>query len=524
MKKYLPYLIIAFLLFGLAWMPTHAFAADNISAIDAGTGLTKFDSGLKPIARSLVNAGKIIVSIMTTVALLMIASGIQEGKKTVWSIILGIGLALNFASFFYSVFGTYFHGDVTTAQITQYQFDLKGENDGAVDLLSGFMNNYTKNVIVPGAMAIQGPILKLLGILTLIDATMQLSLDLVSGDKVKFLITVCLRAGLYIFLITNWLYGIDIMNAFEAGFQEIGLLAGGASANTELKPDSIVNNAIVIFHAIWDSAHFSIGSLGLSFVNLISIVCIIACLFLTAIEMFMVRIEFYTMALIALPLLPFFGMIKQLRFLAEKAIGAVLNLMIKVAVISFISTIACPLLKSFADKIAATSAPFTQIGIILQTVLAALVIFFLTKRIPNLVQGYLTGNPSLGGGMVQMAATGLSAAGGAAGAVRAASNMRGGGNAMRSVGSGNRMSQMGGTAANLMKLAYLQNPMTCGFQSAKSSLSKQMDDRMDNRSNSPDNTKLPNPIGYAAKMPVKAVSETERRVKAAMEVIKKYNK
>jgi type IV secretion system protein TrbL len=520
MKKYLPYLIIAFLLFGLAWMPPHAFAADNISAIDAGTGLTRFDSGLKPIARSLVNAGKIIVTIMTTVALLMIASGIQEGKKTVWSIILGIGLALNFASFFYSVFGSYFHGDVTAAQITQYQFDLKGENDGAVDLLSGFMNNYTKNVIVPGAMAIQGPILKLLGILTLIDATMQLSLDLVSGDKVKFLITVCLRAGLYIFLITNWLSGIDIMNAFEAGFQEIGFIAGGASADTELKPDSIVNNAIVIFYAIWNSAHFSIGSLGLSFVNLISIVCIIACLFLTAIEMFMVRIEFYTMALIALPLLPF-GMIKQLRFLAEKAIGAVLNLMIKVAVISFISTIACPLLHSFADKIAATSSPFTQIGIILQTVLAALVIFFLTKRIPNLVQGYLTGNPSLGGGMVQMAATGLSAAGGAAGAVRAASNMRGGGNAMRSVGSGNRMSQMGGTAANLMKLAYLQNPMTRGFQSVAGGAKEQMKNRAVNRSDSPD---LPNPIGYAAKMPAKAVSETERTVKAAMEVIKKYNK
>lgn len=528
MKKHLPYLLLGlFAVLMVVLIPEVSFAAatDNAAAISQGTGLTSFDTAFKTIANGIVGVAKPIVLIMTAIAGCMVVFGIQDGTKTTWNIILGVGLALNFASFFYSVFGSYFSGDATTAQVTQYQFTLKGDGEGGVDILSGFMNNYTKNVIVPGALAIQIPALKILGILTLIEATLQLSLDLISGDKVKFLITICLKAGFYIFLITNWLSGLDLMNSLEAGFQEIGFLAGGAGSGTELKPDSIVNNAIVIFHAIWDNAHFSIGSLGLSVINLVSLICIIACLFLTAIEMFMARIEFYTMALITIPLLPF-GMIKQLNFLSEQAISAMFNLAIKVCVISFISTVSCPLLKSFADKIAATSNPFTQISIILQSVLAALVIFMLTKKIPELIQGLLSGKPSLGGsGMVQMGMSAAATAGGAAGTVRAASNMAGGGNNMRGAGIGNRMSQMGGTAANLAKLAYTQNPMSKGFQSAASGGRKQMYARNhENRSVAPADTRLPNPVAFAAKAPVEAASHSARVIKAAMKKIDEYNK
>lgn len=524
MKKSTLYTMGVFLLL-MMLSPHTTFAADTASMIDAGTGLSSLDPGLKTIAHGFVGAGKSIVLIMTAIAGVMVVMGLENNSmKTIWSIILGVGLALNFGGFFYSVFGNYLSGDVTTAQVTQYQFTLKGETDGGIDILSGFMNNYTKNIIVPGAMAIQGPALKILGILTLISATMQLSLDIVSGDKVKFLITICLKAGFYIFLITNWLSGMDLMNQLEAGFQEIGFLAGGAGGDMVLKPDSIVNNAIVIFHAMWDNAHFSLGSIGLSIINIIAIVVVVACLFLTAIEMFMARIEFYTMALITIPLLPF-GMIKEFNFLFEKAVGAMFNLAIKVCVISFISTFASPFLRSFAEKIAATPNFFTQVSIILQTVLAAVVIFFLTKRIPQIIQSYLSGQPTFGGGMVKMAATALSAAGGAAGAVRAASNMAGGGNAMRSANVGNRMSQMGGTAANLAKLAYLQNPMTRGFQSVAGAARDQMIARNDkNRSEAPPESRSPNPVAYAAKAASMPVTQTARVIKAAMKKIEEHNK
>lgn len=526
MKPYFAYVMAGcLLLLMIVGFPSISFAADNSTVIDAGTGIASFDTPLKTMANGLVATGKVIVVIMTAVAGCMYVLGVEaNGTKTMWSVILGIGLALNFGGFFYTVFSNYLSGDATTAQVTQYQFTLKGENDGGIDVLSGFMNNYTKNVIVPGAMAIQGPALKLLAILTTMSATIQLSLDLISGDKVKFLINICLKAGFYIFLITNWLSGMDLMNLLEAGFQEIGFLAGGASADTVLKPDSIVNNAIVIFHAVWDNSKFSITSPGLLAINIISLVTIIGCLFLTAIEMFMARIEFYTMALITIPLLPF-GMVKPFSFLAEKAIGAMINLSIKVCVIAFISTIACPFLKSFADKIAATADLYTQVSVILQAVLAAVVIYFLTKRIPNIIQSYLTGQPTFGGGMVQMAVGAMSAAGGAAGAVRAASNMAGGGNHQRAEGSGTRMSQLGGTAANLAKMAYLQNPMTRGFQSTAGGMREQMVARNDqNRSKAPVDQRMPNPLAAAAKAPTVAAAQTARVVKAAMEKIEEHNK
>ena len=501
-----------------------SYAADNSTIIDAGTGITSFDTPLKTIANSVVGSAKVIAVIMTAVAGFMYVLGIEtHGTKTMWSIVLGIGLALNFGGFFYSVFSSYLSGDATTAQVTQYQFSLKGESDGGIDILSGFMNNYTKNVIVPGAMAIQPTALKLLAILTIITSSLQLALDLVSGDKVKFLINICLKAGFYIFLITNWLSGIDLMNHLEAGFQEIGFLAGGAGADTTLKPDSIVNNAIVIFHAIWDNAKFSITSPGLLIINIVSLITIIACLFLTGIEMFMVRIEFYTMALITIPLLPF-GMIKQFNFLSEKAIGVMFNLAIKVSVIAFISTVSIPFLKSFSAKIAATSDLYTQVSVILQAVLAAVVIYYITKRIPNIVQSYLSGSPTFGGGMVKMAASALAAAGGAAGAVRAASNMAGGGNDQRSNGTGNMMSQLGGTAMNLGKMAYLQNPVTKGFQATAKNFHDQDKARTGNRSTTPAEQRMQNPMGVAAKAPGAVVSNTARVVKAATKKLDEYYK
>jgi len=177
MRKCTFYILMGFLALVIFFIPEVSFAADNASVIDAGTGLTSFDAALKPIAHGIVAAGKAIAFIMTAIAGCMVVLGIQDGTKSVWNIILGIGLALNFGGFFYDVFGSYLSGDATTAQITQYQFSLKGEKEGEIDILSGFMNNYTKNIIVPGALAIQAPALKILGILTIIQASIDLSLD-----------------------------------------------------------------------------------------------------------------------------------------------------------------------------------------------------------------------------------------------------------------------------------------------------------------------------------------------------------
>lgn len=548
-KRYKPYviplLVLVIILIFLFGLNIHAYAAgssEDIANTGVGADLGTFNNTLKTIANGIIKSAKVIVVIMTALAGTMVAFGIQDGKKTTWNIILGVGLALNFGSFLYTAYGSYIDMNSTTATVTQYEFDLKGKDGGGVDILSGFMNNYTQNVIVPGAKAIIPIAAKLLIILTMLDATMKLAFDLISGDKVKFLLKTTLISGFYLFLILNWLDGLSLMQALSNGFESIGFIAGGADGDTVLKPDSIVNNAIALFNAVWDKAKFSLLNLGPSIINLVSIVAIVVSLFLTAIEMFMARIEFYTMALITIPLLPF-GCIGKFRFLAEKAIGAMFNLAIKVCVIAFISTMSVPMLKSFTDKfqdMSKTAGFFEQINVILQAVLVAFILFVLTKKIPALVQGLLSGQPSLGGNdMKQMAmstATTAAAAAGipakAMGAIRGASNMAGGGNAMMKAAtkSGStvpsRMSRMGGTAANLAKMAYLQNPMTRAFQSVAAGVNEQDRTRKIVRSVAPAETRMQNPIAatgkYAVNKTTAAASSAYNQVKSAMSSTNNY--
>ena len=457
--------VLAILLFA----PDPAYAATNVfgqneteQLLAAGTGITGFDNTFTKFASGMVQIAKPLVCIMTAIAGCMVVLGIQDSTKTVWNIILGVGLALNFGGFIAAAFVV---EPGSTANVVYYDMTIK--QSGNIDILSGFMNNYTANIIVPGAEAIKGIAQKLLLILLLIEATLQLSLDLISGDKVKYLITVSLKAGFYMFLIQNWIGGsFNLMTNLSDGFQEIGFLAGGDSAGV-LKPDSIVNNAVTIFSAIWSSAkgEFSVNNLGVTFVDLIALIVIVICLFLTAIEMFMARIEFYTMALITIPLLPF-GVCKQTEFLSQKAIGAMFNCAIKVSVIAFITAFALPMMQGYADQMKAlssqstsfTDALFNQIAVILQMVLAAVIIYFITKKIPELVQSVLSGTPSLnGGGMTQMgmsaaktAAAGAGAVGAAAGAAGGMSKIaQGAKSGFASATGGAAMSQMG--AAGIMK-------------------------------------------------------------------------
>jgi len=144
--------------------------------------------------------------------------------------------------------------------------------------------------------------------------------------------------------------------------------------------------------------------------------------------MFMARIEFYTMALITIPLLPFI-MLNKFAFLAEKAIGGMFNLAIKLSVISFISAMAIPFMNTFQTKMAEAKDPWTQPALLFQAVLAALVIYFLTKKIPELVTSLLNGQPNLNGaGMMDMAkgaantvATAAATAAGGVGAIKGSS-------------------------------------------------------------------------------------------------------
>ena len=493
-----------------------ASAADNNSAVNqitnglAGGGAgfgTKFQTQLNSLSKSLLSSAKIIAVIMTAAAGCMVCFGVQDGKKTFWNWILGIGLAINFGDLILNLWGVQYATAPT--KIEDYKLLLKSEDDPSIDILSPFMRYYI-SVIMSGAAVIAPYAINLTLILAMIDGAIKVSFDLISGDKIKFLVTTILKVGFFIFLIQSWVgtnSSYQLMPALSSGFETMGYTAGGAEemvkeyskvnpdSNIEVQSNQIVTNALNFFNIFWE--HAQQQNLLTIFIGLVCVVAAVIILFLTALEMFMVRIEFWTMALITIPLLPF-GVIGQLKFLSEKAIGTMFNLAIKIFVIAFIATMSVNILTGLVDNAreVATSDDFIgNISYFLQVLLYALILFYITKKIPELVSGLLSGHPSLSGGsMKEMAmnaakgaANAVSKGGGMAGAVvggmKALSESAGsmaqyggkgsfGANALSfaNAAGGKAMSMMGQAVTAGANAAMYRNPAYQGYQNAISLL------------------------------------------------------
>lgn len=455
--------------------------------LDLGMG-DDFNDMMRKITGGFLTIAKIVSVIMTATAGIMIAFNLGGPNKMVWNWLLGIGLALNFGGLLLNLPG--FGLDSYSLQTATPGYEnipdaiypkTSKDDDTSFNVFAVFMDYYLNNIILPGAKALTPIAARLLIVLTVIDCSVKLALDLVSGDKIKFLVTVLLKNGFYLWLILNWISGMNIVYRMQDGFQALGFLAGGqdiaGGVDKKFQPDSIVNNAYMSFDMIWngnsDAAKDSgfidkVTQAGKKFVAhtfspitniamLVTLVISIGLLFLTALEMFIARIEFYTMGLLTIPLLAF-GAVSQLNFLFRNAVGALFNLAIKVCVISFIQVFSTVLLAKYIKKLEDGVDNYTIFGnfpIMFQLILVCLILYFMTKNIPNLVNSLLSGSPSLSGGSMasslkQGMKTGAKAAGATAavlatgGAAFAAGGITGGLGAMK----GMAMSSIGNAVAN----------------------------------------------------------------------------
>lgn len=451
--KYKQIIIPVALLFLLALAST-AFAANYVVDVNTGSSIT---NGLKPFgtlgqgttdatgnittgwatqlqnfAAALVQAGRIISVIMVAVGGVMVAFNLESANKTVWNVILGVGLAINMGSVVFGVFGNYVAVPTDTSSTDVFKVAITGtDEDGTTNynILGSFMNFYTNSVCAAGAGKLVPIATNLTLILVIIDATIKASTDLLGGDKLKFIMQMCLKTGFMLFLINNWFggTGLNLMGSLGEAFQDIGFAASGISNGT-LQPNDIVNNGAAMFNAVWQKMSFSITSPILSLVEAGMLIALVVIIFLTGLEMFMARIEFYTMALITIPLIPF-GAIDQLKFLWEKALGAMFNLAIKLCVICFLQAVTTKTLGEYCESLTKTIETGNTIPMaaLIQALLMALMFFFLVKKVPELVQGLLSGNPSLAGGsMIDTAkSVGSKAASTAGGATAAAATIAG---------------------------------------------------------------------------------------------------
>lgn len=400
-----------------------AFAADTMNSnIGLQNSSGAFQKMLTTMTDGMITVARIVSTIMIGLAGCMIAFNVESANKTVWNIILGVGLAINFGTLLTGIFGGYTHVAGGTQSAFSYTFHADAATNAKwYDILSPFAVTYA-SYTKAGATAIIPVAAKLLIVLTAINASVKISLDLINGDKMKFLTETLLTTGFYMFLILNWYTdsGINLMGSLMDGFEAIGYQAGGAGAN--VKTDSIISNAVGMFTTAYGEASkaFSVWSPLSSLATIFCLFVMLILLILTGIEIFMTRIEFYTMAMITVPLIPF-AAIPQTKFLFERALGAMINLSVKVSVIAFLEALSCKILTDFASEFAKIAKSddglVGNMPVLIQAIMVSLILYFIIKKIPELVQGLLSGQPSLAGGGLVATAKNVSNSAAKAGAV-----------------------------------------------------------------------------------------------------------
>lgn len=416
---------------GMAFILVVFLLADSSTALAAGfssdiglkAGDGSFQNNLTTITNGMFAVARIISTIMIALAGLMIAFNVESANKTTWNIILGIGLALNFGTVLMSAYGGYvgMGGDQAAFE---YKMHVDADkNSKWYDFLQPFTRtyiDYTKS----GAVAIMPVAGKLLIVLTAISASIKISLDLISGDKMKFLVQTLLETGLYLFLILNWYgHGIDIMGSLCNGFESLGYHAGGYTSADGTRGNSLIENAVAMFSTGYGAAEkaFSIWSPISSLVTILCLVVMFILLLLAGLELLMAKIEFFTMAMITIPLIPFVAL-PQTKFLFERALGAMFNLAIKVSIIAFLAAMSSKILTDYCEEFAKIATDESSGGIIgnmpvlIQMVVVSFLLYLLIKKIPALVQGLLSGSPSLSSASMTQTAKNVTSTAVAAGA------------------------------------------------------------------------------------------------------------
>jgi len=485
------------------------------NVIDFGSSInsTSFQSTMLSFYLGMKDVFKSIIVILTVASGAMVLFGIEDGKKTMWQFMLGIGLAINFGGALYEIFeGTGLLGQ----SVDQVAMSAKGTNataeilknsaqNGNDDILTEIMAYYSGTIINKSIPVLTAIAVRMTLVLAAIESGYKLAVDLVRGDKIHFLVSVVFKVGFFLFLITNWL---SIGQALSGFFQAAGFMAGGeldfdtsdptaADDGKAFRPDSIMHNAIAMFNIIMfgnDNAGVKAGAgfgfasavgsglvamggglsllAGLGWVPLILtvflLIAIVACLLYTSIEMFIARIEFYTFLMLSVVFLPF-GVTERLSFLSNSAISLVFNSGAKMMIICFLQVMIASMLSTYLSKL--VENPIGNFSVLFQMLIMSAFFAFITKKIPDMASAFLNGSPALsGGGFMQQAKTmavkSAMVAGAATGAVATAPAMQAAGPGLTArISALPKATLQGvgtlGTAAAQNALA--KNPLTQGF-------------------------------------------------------------
>lgn len=186
---------------------------------------------------------------------------------------------------------------------------------------------------------------------------------------------------------------------FSDSLVQLALSAGGQAGNVGLllDPSQIAGMALDATLPLVQSIHDAgIGHLADIFLMGTAYLVLIGCFFVIACHVALAVIEYYLVVTLATCLIPF-GISQHTRFLAEKAIGAVVAVSVKLMVLSFIIAVIKPVMAGIhfsggGDEILLNEA----LSMCLVCILLAIIVW----RAPGLSSDLLAASPSLSAGHV----------------------------------------------------------------------------------------------------------------------------
>ncbi len=112
-----------------------AEAANNDSVLAGGFGLSSIDHDLRRLLKGVTSLARPVVTIMTALAGMMVVLNIGgDHKQKIWNWILGIGLALNFGSVLWHMWGGY--ADIPAGRIAAAEYTFKVFGDSSFPPIS----------------------------------------------------------------------------------------------------------------------------------------------------------------------------------------------------------------------------------------------------------------------------------------------------------------------------------------------------------------------------------------------------
>jgi len=275
---------------------------------------------------------------------------------------------------------------------------------------------------------IQGSASTLLGILIGIEVVLLgLWTALGGGDNVVGIFKRILHIGAWVWIVQSY---PTLSKALVDSLVQAGLLAGGGSGDVSL----LMDPSRLAGYGLDATAPLTqkLADLGMTDVSDLLVfgfgyLAIMACFLVMAINVFLAVLEFYVFAALAGIFLPF-GLLEPTKFLAEKAIGAVVSASVKLMVLGLVTSIIDPVLSSI--HFAGPQITFNELWSVLLTLCA---LMFLCWKAPSLAGSLLGGSPHLGIDHAIQAVTTPIAAGLAAGTV--AGRVAAGASALRAAAS-----------------------------------------------------------------------------------------